>query len=84
MKSAEIPFLLPPLGAEPGSKAKVLRWLAQPGSRVSQGAEIVEVEADKCAFGVQSPCAGVLSRIQVRPGEEVAEGALLGLIEEAQ
>ena len=76
----KVSFILPPLGAAPGGKAKILRWLVQPGERVTKNSEIIEVEADKCAFGVECPCDGVLESQGVEPGNEVAEGSVLGLI----
>ena len=80
MKTTLLPFVLPPLGAQPGGKATVLRWIFQPGSAVAKDSEIIEVEAEKCAFGVESPVSGVLESLLKVPGDEVMEGESLGMI----
>jgi len=71
---------LPPLGAQEGGKAKLIRWLVRPGERVEQGMEIAEVEADKCAFTVESPASGILGSPDHQEGDTLSEGDVLVIL----
>lgn len=75
-------FLVPKLSATMES-AKVLRWLKQPGEKVSAGEALVELETDKAAMDVESPVDGVLGAIVAAEGADVAVGAKLAEIAEA-
>jgi pyruvate dehydrogenase E2 component (dihydrolipoamide acetyltransferase) len=59
---------------------KVLRWLKNPGDKVSKGEPIVEIETDKVTVEVESPAAGVLRDVSAQPGDVVPVGRTIALI----
>ena len=59
----------------------ILQWLAAPGDRVEEGADLVEVEAAKTTEVVVSPATGTLREVLKREGETVPVGELLGTID---
>jgi pyruvate dehydrogenase E2 component (dihydrolipoamide acetyltransferase) len=62
----------------------VVAWLAGEGTEVGPGAEVVEIETDKIASGLEPHAAGVLRRQVARVGEIVPVGGLLGVIADAE
>ena len=52
------------------------------GESIQVDEPIVELETDKVNLEVPSPISGILSKINVKNGETVAVGAVLGLIGE--
>jgi pyruvate dehydrogenase E2 component (dihydrolipoamide acetyltransferase) len=61
-------------------EATVLRWLKQPGDRVSQGEPLVEVETDKATIVYEAETAGVLEEIVVEDGGTAALGAVIARV----
>jgi pyruvate dehydrogenase E2 component (dihydrolipoamide acetyltransferase) len=59
---------------------KVLKWLKNPGDRVSKGEPVVEIETDKVTVEIEAPASGVLGEIGARPGDVVPVGATIALI----
>lgn len=55
-------------------------WHVEPGSVVSKGQEIMDIETSKIANVFESPAAGKLRRALVGAGETVPVGALLGVV----
>ncbi len=74
-------IVVPTLG-ESVSEATVAQWLKKEGDAVKADEPIVELETDKVTLEVNAPADGVISKIIVAEGEEVAVGALLGEIGE--
>lgn len=72
---------VPTLG-ESVSEAIVAKWLKKEGEAVAVDEPIVELETDKVTLEVNAPTAGVVSIIQVKEGETVEVGAILGEIGE--
>ena len=70
---------VPTLG-ESVTEATVGKWFKQPGDAVAVDEPLVELETDKVTLDVPAPAAGVLSGINVKAGDTVAVGALLGQI----
>jgi 2-oxoglutarate dehydrogenase E2 component (dihydrolipoamide succinyltransferase) len=70
---------VPTLG-ESVSEATVAKWLKNVGDAVAVDDPLVELETDKVTLEVNAQAAGSLSEILVQPGENVAVGALLGMI----
>jgi 2-oxoglutarate dehydrogenase E2 component (dihydrolipoamide succinyltransferase) len=70
---------VPTLG-ESVTEATVGKWFKQPGDAVAVDEPLVELETDKVTLDVPAPAAGVLSDINVKAGDTVAVGALLGQI----
>ena len=61
---------------------KVSKWFVAEGAAVKQGDDLFEVETDKITNKVESPTDGVLFQIMVQPKQEVAVGAVLGILAE--
>jgi len=70
-------ILVPSLG-ESVTEATVSKWLKQVGEKVDTDEPLVELETDKVNVEVPSPLAGTLSSINVKEGDTVEVGALLG------
>ena len=62
------------------SDAEVVEWYAAEGQPVSEGDDLVEVEAEKARTVLPAPAGGVLSRIEAQPGDVVDVRGLLGII----
>lgn len=63
--------------------ATILRWLKRAGDTVVAGDPLVEVEADKANYEIESPLGGTLTEIVAFEGDEIPVGAVLAVIEEA-
>jgi pyruvate dehydrogenase E2 component (dihydrolipoamide acetyltransferase) len=59
---------------------KVLKWLKNPGDRVSKGEPIVEIETDKVTVEVEAPASGVLREVSAQAGDVVPVGRTIALI----
>ena len=74
-------ILVPVLG-ESITEATVAKWLKNKGDKVKVDEPIVELETDKVNLEVPSPINGVINEINVKNGDVVEVGALLGSIGE--
>jgi len=72
-------ILVPSLG-ESITEATVSKWLKQEGEIVDSDEPLVELETDKVNVEVPSPLAGTLMSIEVKEGDTVEVGSLLGII----
>ena len=70
---------VPTLG-ESVTEATVSKWLKSQGEKVSVDEPIVELETDKVNVEVPAPANGILGSINVKEGETVNVGSLLGTI----
>lgn len=61
--------------------AEVAGWLVAEGDAVSEGDDLVELEAEKSTVVLPAPVSGVLARIAAPAGEVVDVQGLLGVIE---
>jgi pyruvate/2-oxoglutarate dehydrogenase complex dihydrolipoamide acyltransferase (E2) component len=75
-----IPIIMPQLG-ESIAEAKVVSFLVKPGDLVEADQDLVEVETNKAAMTVTSPCRGRIEKLTAQPGENYTVGAVLGRIE---
>ena len=73
---------VPTLG-ESVTEATVSKWLKSKGDKVIADEPIVELETDKVNVEVPAPSNGVLGTIDVKEGETVNVGSLLGTINES-
>jgi len=73
---------VPTLG-ESVTEATVSKWLKSQGEKVVADEPIVELETDKVNVEVPSPSNGVLDNINVKEGETVNVGSLLGTINDS-
>ena len=72
-------ILVPPLG-ESITEATVSKWLKNVGEEVNTDEPIVELETDKVNVEVPSPSSGTLSSIEVKEGDTVEVGSILGVV----
>jgi 2-oxoglutarate dehydrogenase E2 component (dihydrolipoamide succinyltransferase) len=76
-----IEIKVPALG-ESVTEATIARWLKNEGDPVKRDEPLVELETDKVNVEVPSPAAGVLEHIEVKAGETVGVGSVLGAVKE--
>ena len=76
-------IIVPTLG-ESVTEATVSKWLKNQGDEVTADEPIVELETDKVNVEVPSPISGILGSINVKEGETVNVGSLLGTINNSQ
>ena len=72
-------IVVPTLG-ESVTEATVSRWLKAVGENVDSDEPLVELETDKVNIEVPSPLSGTLEKIDVKEGQTVEVGALLGSV----
>ena len=60
--------------------AGLVRWLKEPGSYVTAGEPLMEVETDKVTVEIEAMGDGVLTDIRFGPGDEVPVGAIVGFL----
>jgi pyruvate dehydrogenase E2 component (dihydrolipoamide acetyltransferase) len=61
----------------------VIEVLVKPGDTVTRDQGLVTLESDKATMEVPAPFAGVVTEVKVKVGDEIAEGAVVALIEAA-
>ncbi len=66
--------------ATTSSEVTVVRWLVEVGQPVRLGQALLEIETDKASMEVESVASGVLTQIQVQPGERAAVGQTIAII----
>lgn len=71
---------MPQLG-ESIAEAKIISFLVKPGDAVEADQDLIEVETNKAAMTVTSPCHGRIEKITAELGESYAVGEALGQIE---
>ena len=73
-------FKLPELG-ENISQGDLVRLMVAPGTKVSEGQPVMELETDKAVVEVPSSVSGVVKEIKVREGEKVKVGQVIFTLE---
>ena len=68
-------------GGDTDARATVVQWLVALGGCVEEGEPVLEVETDKAIVAIESPVSGVLTETLVSPGDEVAAGQVVGVVE---
>jgi pyruvate dehydrogenase E2 component (dihydrolipoamide acetyltransferase) len=61
----------------------VISWRKQEGDPVETGEPILELEADKANYEIESPVTGTLSTIVAVQDDEIAVGDVLAIIDPA-
>jgi len=69
-------FKLPELG-ENISQGDLVRLMISPGSKVSEGQPVMELETDKAVIEVPSSVSGVVKDIKVKEGEKIKVGQVI-------
>ncbi len=73
-------FRLPELG-ENISQGDLVRLMISPGTRVSEGQPVMELETDKAVVEVPSSVSGVVKEVKVKQGEKVKVGQVIFTLE---
>ncbi|MFM7706824.1 MAG: biotin/lipoyl-containing protein, partial [Gammaproteobacteria bacterium] len=73
---------LPDLG-EGTVSAEVIAWKVAPGDTVQEDAPLVEMATDKAVVEVPSPVSGIVVSVSGKPGDTLAVGSELAVIEVA-
>jgi pyruvate dehydrogenase E2 component (dihydrolipoamide acetyltransferase) len=73
-------FKLPELG-ENISQGDLVRLMVAPGTKVSEGQPVMELETDKAVIEVPSSVSGVVKEIKVKEGEKIKVGQLIFTLE---
>lgn len=63
------------------SDAEILDWYVEDGEQVTEGADLVEIEAEKARTVIAAPAAGVVRELQGDTGDVVEVRDLLCVIE---
>jgi len=71
-----------PMLGESITEATVSKWLKKKGDQVQADEAIVELETDKVNLEVPSPVSGIIEEINVKNGDVVEVGSLLGSVNE--
>jgi pyruvate dehydrogenase E2 component (dihydrolipoamide acetyltransferase) len=69
-------FRLPDVG-EGLAEAEIIRWLVEPGDKISEDQPLAEVETDKAVVEVPSPINGTVQEILVDEGDIVEVGEVI-------
>lgn len=75
-------FRLPELG-ENISQGDLVRLMISPGTKVSEGQPVMELETDKAVVEVPSSVSGVVHEVKVKEGEKVKVGQVIFTLEGA-
>ena len=75
-------FKLPELG-ENISQGDLVRLMISPGTKVSEGQPVMELETDKAVVEVPSSVSGVVKDIKVKEGEKIKVGQVIFTLEGA-
>lgn len=73
-------IVIPTIG-ESVSSGVISSWTVPDGTYVDRDQTVLQLETDKITMDLPAPAAGVV-RHRAKPGDEVAVGAIVGLIEE--
>ena len=73
-------FRLPELG-ENISQGDLVRLMIAPGTRVSEGQPIMELETDKAVVEVPSSVSGVVKEVRVKEGDKIKVGQVIFTLE---
>jgi len=75
-------FSFPDIG-EGTTEGEIVRWLVREGDRVKAHQALVEMETDKALVEIPSPVAGLVKELRGEPGDTVAVGEILAVIDDA-
>jgi len=73
-------FKLPELG-ENISQGDLVRLMISPGTKVSEGQPVMELETDKAVIEVPSSISGVVKEVRVKEGQKVSVGEVIFTLE---
>src|SRR5256886_8877601 len=73
----QVPIIMPQLG-ESIAEATVISLLVKVGDKVNVDQDVIEVETNKAAMNVTSPCGGRVEKLLVKLNESYPVGAGVG------
>jgi 2-oxoisovalerate dehydrogenase E2 component (dihydrolipoyl transacylase) len=77
---ARFAFKLPDIG-EGISEAEIVAWHVAVGDRVDEDQPLADMMTDKATVAMESPVSGVVVELAGQPGDQIAIGATLAVIE---
>ena len=77
---ARYAFKLPDIG-EGISEAEIVAWHVAVGDRVEEDQPLVDMMTDKATVAMESPVSGTVTELAGQPGDQIAIGATLAVIE---
>ncbi|MDZ4275468.1 MAG: biotin/lipoyl-containing protein, partial [Erythrobacter sp.] len=77
---AKFTFNMPDVG-EGVAEAEVVEWHVKVGDRVEEDQHLVDVMTDKATIDIESPVAGIVTKVAGEAGDVIAIGAMLLVIE---
>lgn len=75
-------ILIPDIGDF--ESVEVIDILVKPGDKVKPEDPLITLESDKATMDIPSPAAGIITAVKVKPGDDVAEGTAIFLLEETE
>lgn len=63
------------------AEVEVKTWLVEVGQPLRRGQPLLEVETDKTVMEVESVVTGILKAVYTQPGDEIAAGQVIAIIE---
>jgi pyruvate/2-oxoglutarate dehydrogenase complex dihydrolipoamide acyltransferase (E2) component len=79
----QIPIIMPQLG-ESIAEAMIINFLVKAGEHVEADQDLIEVETNKAAMNVASPCRGKIEKFLASLNVSYPVGAVLGYLEASQ
>ena len=76
-----VKLIVPTLG-ESITEATVSKWLKKIGESFEVDEPLVEIETDKITVEVPAPSAGIISEINIKEGQDINIGGVLGIIDD--
>ncbi len=73
--------VLVPDYAEGAKSIKLREWYVEVGETVAEGQELAEAATDKISIYIESPASGVIKELLAEPGDRVAVGQIIAVIE---
>ena len=62
------------------TEARIVRVMCKVGDAVKENQELLEIETDKAVTPVEAPATGTLVRLDIKEGDTVAIGQIIGHI----
>lgn len=76
-----IEVILPDLGDDAEDTVTVSSWMAEIGSALEEGDDLLEITTDKAAFCVPAPQAGTLKETLVKEDDVIKVGHVICIFE---
>lgn len=59
----------------------LVEWKVEPGTRVTEGLEVAEVETMKTSFSVEAPADGIVKELSLQEGDKAKIGEAIARLE---